>query len=55
MKLIIKVNPETGEVEGFMWDKPGKPPPLIWPKTKSKGRPAKPKKKNKEKNTERKN
>jgi hypothetical protein len=32
MKLIIQVNPETGEVEGFIWDRPGKPPPLIWPK-----------------------
>jgi hypothetical protein len=48
MKLIIKVNPETGEVEG-LWDGPGKPPPLIWPKVGSKG----PKKKKKERDIER--
>lgn len=32
MKLIIKVNPETGQVKGFIWDRPGKPPSFIWPK-----------------------
>jgi len=36
MKLIIQVDPETGEVEGFLWDRLGKPPPLIRPKIKKK-------------------
>ena len=34
MKLIIHVDPEDGEVTAFLWDKPGKPPPLIKPKKK---------------------
>ena len=36
MKLIIHGDPEDGEVTAFIWDKPGKPPPVIKPKIKKK-------------------
>jgi hypothetical protein len=48
MKIIIRVDPETGEADGFMWDRPGKPPPIIKPKIKPQSQPKNTKKKNKE-------
>lgn len=46
MKIIIYVDPETGEADGFMWDRPGKPPPIIKPKIKKKKREKDERKKN---------
>jgi len=47
MKLIINVDPEDGEITAFIWDKPGKRPPIIKPKIKKKKKEEKDEGKNK--------
>jgi len=34
LKVIIHVDPETGEVDNFMWTDKEDPPPLVRPKIK---------------------